>query len=261
VSHALSPTFVISSTKAAALFAAGQPVMESVAANVLALTQEVLKSMSLSKVKACTAGVLCAALLALAGGSFVSPGIAQDATPKNVRETVVKTESDGDFIRRMSKDLRGTEPTPAEIHFFVANKDAGKRQKLIDLFIEERNAKRDAAVAREIETLARARLRWIRTHVEVINIQPPRLVTLQKDFYKELRSAKDKADIARVTQSYLDRIINFLKANPTSQDAPDAIRQIVLVYESQGKTVEADAWRAKLPKEGPKVHSDKDKGK
>jgi hypothetical protein len=28
-----------------------------------------------------------------------------------------KGESDGDFIRRISKDLRGTDPTPTEIHF------------------------------------------------------------------------------------------------------------------------------------------------
>ena len=40
----------------------------------------------------------------------------------------------------MSKDLRGREPTPTEIYFFAASKDVGKRQKLIDLFIQERQA-------------------------------------------------------------------------------------------------------------------------
>src|SRR5207245_1777450 len=34
------------------------------------------------------------------------------------------------------------EPTPTEIHFFVGSKDAGKRDKLIDLMIQERQAKR-----------------------------------------------------------------------------------------------------------------------
>ena len=51
-----------------------------------------------------------------------------------------KTESDEDFIRRMSLDLRGTEPSPTEIHFFAASKDAARRQKL-DLLIQERQAK------------------------------------------------------------------------------------------------------------------------
>jgi hypothetical protein len=35
------------------------------------------------------------------------------------------------------------------------------------------------------------------------------------------------------------------------------MRQIVLVYESQGKTVEAGAWRDKLLKEHSKVVIDK----
>ncbi len=312
VTHALSPTFVISSTKAAALFAAGQPVMESVGANVLVLTREVLKSMYLAKVKMGTAGVLCAALLALAGGSFVSLGFAQDARPKP-QQAVAKSESDGDFIRRISKDLRNTEPTPAEIHFFVANKDAGKRQKLIDLFIQERQAKKVAAAAakdvnvelgywltanagygnhgvlwlpantlhaNQLHLLAatnmnantylrwlpannlntNGKLLWLARNVPV-PVEPARLGSVQKEFYKELQSAKDKADIARITQSYLDRLIGFLKDHPKSQEAPDVIRQIVLVYESQGKTVEADAWRAKLPKEAPKAPTAGKKGK
>src|SRR5262249_50886534 len=55
-----------------------------------------------------------------------------------------KQETDEAFIRRISKDLRESDPTPAEVHFFVASKEPGKRQKLIDLFIQERKAKRDA---------------------------------------------------------------------------------------------------------------------
>jgi hypothetical protein len=46
-----------------------------------------------------------------------------------------------------------------------------------------------------------------------------------------------------------------VKTNPKSQDVPDAMRQIILVYESQGKTVEAGAWRDKLRKEHPKTPS------
>lgn len=149
---ALEPTFVVSSTKAALLLAAGQPCTEGlVEVPVLTLTQEVLKTMFLTKVKLGTAAVLCAGLsAALIGSSLTSHGIAQDARPGGATENsshripVATTESDKDFAHRLSRDLRGTEPTPAEVHFFVASKDAGKRQKLIDLFIQERQAKRQA---------------------------------------------------------------------------------------------------------------------
>jgi RNA polymerase sigma factor (sigma-70 family) len=250
VCHALSPTFVVSSAKAAALFAAGQPVMESVGTSVLILTQEVLKSMSLAKVKIGVAGVIGTVLLALTGGSFVSLGIAQDAKPTTAHERLVKSENDGDFIHRISKDLRGTEPTPAELHFFVANKDAGKRQMLIDLFIQERQAKKKAAEVAKIVAATRADVRRVQlllaTRYELVG--RARLAALQGEFYKQLQTVKDKSEVAKITQAYLDRLIDYLKAHPSSKDAPEAIRQIVLVYESQGKTVEADAWRARLPK-------------
>jgi RNA polymerase sigma factor (sigma-70 family) len=148
---ALAPTLVVSSTRAALLFAAGQPLTERVVATqVLNLTQEVLKTMFLAKLKLGSAAVLCAGLFAaLIGGSFVPRSSAQDAKPG--AELVglygtsgAKAESDADFIRRMSKDLRGIDPSPAEMHFFVASQDNGRRQKLIDLFIEERQARQKA---------------------------------------------------------------------------------------------------------------------
>jgi RNA polymerase sigma factor (sigma-70 family) len=151
---ALAPTFVVSSTRAALLLAAGQPLSESiVATHVLALAQEVLKTMFLNQLKVGAAVVLCVSLfVVLIGGSFSSLGMAQDVKPVlgptplavDFGFPVGNDESDTDFIRRISKDLRGTEPTPAEIHFFVASKDAGRRQKLIDLFIQERQVKQKA---------------------------------------------------------------------------------------------------------------------
>jgi RNA polymerase sigma factor (sigma-70 family) len=258
---ALSPTFVVTSTKAALLLAAGKPLTESlVATNVLALTQEVLKSMFLTKLKLGTAVVLCAGLFAaLIGPSFTSLGMAQDTRATlvyPVQDLVIqsaKPESDADFIRRISKDLRGTDPTPAEVHFFVANKDSGRRQKLIDLFIQERQAKKEAdAKDTIVRRLALTRYRVTAQAYLAQQQSPPTLATLQKDFYKELQAAKEKADIAKITQKYQDRLIEFVKAHPKNQDAPDAIRQIALVYESQGKTVEAGAWRDKLKKEYPK---------
>jgi hypothetical protein len=151
---ALAPTFVVSSTKAALVLAAGEPLTENVVAtHVLALTQEVLNIMFLTKLKLGTAVVLCAGLFAaLIGGFFAPLGIAQDAKPALILKgsefamATAKAESDADFIRRISKHLRGTNPTPTELHFFVASKDASRRQKLIDLFIQEWQAKEEAAV-------------------------------------------------------------------------------------------------------------------
>lgn len=258
---ALAPTFVVSSTRAALLLATGQPVTENlVATHVLTLTQEVLKTMFLTKLKLGTAAVLCAGLVAaLIGGSFTSPGIAQDAQPKPMfidplralANHSAKSESDAEFIRRISKDLRGIDPTPAEIHFFVSSKDAGRRQKLIDLFIEERQAKKDQAAGAYALMVQQY---YVRARMKLREDPPSTGVgILQKEFYKELHAAKEKGDVAKITQAYLDRLIDFVQTNPKSQDVPDAMRQIVFVYESQSKTVEAGAWREKLLKEHPKA--------
>jgi RNA polymerase sigma factor (sigma-70 family) len=82
---ALAPTFVISATKIAMLFAAREPVTESlIATNVLALTQEVLTTMFTTKLKLGAAAVLCVGLFAaMIGGSFISLVTAQDAKLKS----------------------------------------------------------------------------------------------------------------------------------------------------------------------------------
>ena len=140
----LSPTFVVSASKAAALVAAGHSLTELVGAKALTLTREVLRNMVVAKLKLGTAVVLCTALLALVGGVFTSRGEAQDPKAKPT-PVAANQESDADFIRRISQDLRGIEPSPAEVHFFVLTKETAKRDKLIDLFIQERQAKKEAA--------------------------------------------------------------------------------------------------------------------
>jgi RNA polymerase sigma factor (sigma-70 family) len=81
VQAALAPTFVVSSTKAALLLAAGKPLTESgIATPVLVLTKEALKMMFLTKLKVGTAAVLCAGLfLVLVGGSATSANGMQDS--------------------------------------------------------------------------------------------------------------------------------------------------------------------------------------
>jgi RNA polymerase sigma factor (sigma-70 family) len=153
VAHAaLSPTLVLSSAKAALLLAAGKPLPAGIiSGTALTLTQEVLRNMFLAKLKIGTATVLCAGLIAaLIGGALASTGLAQNPPSSQPSLTAAaKAASDEEFIRRTSLDLRSTEPTPAEVHFFVANKDSGKRQKLIDLFIQERQARQEAKKKKE----------------------------------------------------------------------------------------------------------------
>jgi RNA polymerase sigma factor (sigma-70 family) len=149
----LAPTLVIASTKAALLLAAGESLSPClVSSQVLTLTREVLRSMFFTKLKIATISILCAGLVAtLLGGSLATTGSAQNPPAKaKAAEPQAKTESDEAFIRRLSKDLRGAEPTPTEVHFFVTSKDAGKRQKLIDLFIQERQVKQSAENLRRV---------------------------------------------------------------------------------------------------------------
>ena len=49
-------------------------------------------------------------------------------------DAIQDAKNDAEFIRRISKELRDCAPTPAEIHFFVNSKDAGKRQRLVGRF-------------------------------------------------------------------------------------------------------------------------------
>src|SRR5262249_38862986 len=44
--------------------------------------------------------------------------------------------TDAEFIRRLSLDLTGTLPTPAQVRAFVADKDPKKRDKLVDKLLE-----------------------------------------------------------------------------------------------------------------------------
>src|SRR5262249_36048021 len=176
-------------------------------------------------------------------------------------------ESDEAFLRRLSRELRGTEPTPAEVHFFVSSRDAGKREKLIDLFIAERQSRqktqgkvelldltlpldvRDKATLVSLDTLrlgADADL-----GVAITLLRPAALDALQKQFYEGLHAAKDRGDVARATQEYLDRLAQYVKDHPKNEDIPQAMLQIIRIYESRGKTVEAGAWREKLLKEHP----------
>jgi RNA polymerase sigma factor (sigma-70 family) len=154
----LSATQVLATAHASSLFALGKPVGEAVSATVLQLSQQVLKGMIMTKLKILSASVICTALLV----STVGFTFAQSATFKDYAVTAGEglriqvpalglNDSDEAFIKRVSKDLRGIEPTPAEIHFFVNSKDAKRREVLVDLFIKERAAKKNAVNNQDVE--------------------------------------------------------------------------------------------------------------
>jgi hypothetical protein len=102
-------------------------------------------------------------------------------------------------------------------------------------------------------------VRKLRGEKEVLELQlgtgllptPAGLDLLQRDLIKELLDPKEKRGGTRLTASYLDRLLQYVKENPTRYDVPDAMQQIIAIYKSQGKTVEADAWRQKLLWEHP----------
>jgi RNA polymerase sigma factor (sigma-70 family) len=147
-----SPTFVLATAKVAALLAAGQPLVKSaVPVHVLVLAQEVVKSMLLTKLKAATAMTLYACLLTVSVSATLTAALGEQETKSPAAPVrAAPKESDEEFIRRMSQDLRRTDPTPTEVHFFVASVDPGKRQKLIDLFIAERQVKQVGKPVKEL---------------------------------------------------------------------------------------------------------------
>ena len=195
---ALPPRMVIASAKAAAIVAAGQSLTELVGPRALTLTREVLQTMVLAKLKLGTAAVLGIALLALIGGTFPSRGEAQDPNPKPMA-SFTKNESDEEFIRRISKDLRGTEPSPAEIHFFASTKDSSKRDKLIDLFIQERQTKKvtEAKKARELDLYQKQTALAERAFKEFAQAEKDRVELTQKQAALADRAAIELAQAER----------------------------------------------------------------
>jgi len=118
------------STKAALLAGHGSTLSESVVApHVLALTQEILKTMFVTKLKLPTAAVLCAGLFVLLfGGSFSSfqfrSGCEAEVTcvGRKSRASRQRLRARRGFIRRIRKEFaRAPDPTLTEIHFFVTS--------------------------------------------------------------------------------------------------------------------------------------------
>jgi RNA polymerase sigma factor (sigma-70 family) len=253
----LTSTQVLATSQASSLFALGKPVGETVSATVLQLSQHVLKGMFMTKLKIVSGSVVCAALLiTTVGFTFAQTPTydykkqPQEQLLRTYRYAFVgKTDTDEAFIKRVSKDLRGVDPTPAEIHFFVNNKDPKRRDTLVDLFIKEREAKK-AASTKEAEKRA-------------ANYDHQDLLTELAQYYlvqqqrEEQRKKEQKADkdneksvvqgLARNTKSAVSEAqLDLLKANVDVASAIVRQCEVRLQRAQAAKAKEIDLLTAEL---------------
>ncbi|HZY86800.1 MAG TPA: sigma-70 family RNA polymerase sigma factor [Gemmataceae bacterium] len=179
--------------RAAGLFAAGSAAAGVVAPPVAALTDGVLQAMWTTKLKfvavsvvlsaALFAGAGLPALPALSARAAEGPPQAQPARPApggaakkgqaadyakfidqllaarfadkwEARFSAARGQSDEEFIRRLSLDLRGTMPSRVEIYYFVRDKGPDKRKKLLELMGAESRAQAKSAWERYFDVHA-----------------------------------------------------------------------------------------------------------
>src|SRR5262245_48063835 len=172
--HAASaavPVSVVSSTlKAATLAAAGQASAAGViSAQAAALSQGVLKAMLLKKLKVAAAalltifaglGVALWAHTAFAAGddpfaqAGSTPRSPDDKPAKNAESDKERDKlNDAEFIRRACLDIRGTLPTPIEMHYFLQDKNPDKRKWLVGKLSEEKVTEKQRRASEEIQKI------------------------------------------------------------------------------------------------------------
>lgn len=130
--QAVPPTLLASAAKLGLAAVGSGPGV--VPANVLELSEGVVRMFAVSKLKAVTAVVVGAVLL---GGTGVGLVKADDPPAKPAAQKLRPDLSDAEFLKRTCDSLRGSPATPAEIGYFVADKDAAKRGKVVKWLTEE----------------------------------------------------------------------------------------------------------------------------
>jgi RNA polymerase sigma factor (sigma-70 family) len=102
-----------------------------VPANVLELSDGVLRMIATSKLKLVTLVLAAVGLLAGTGVGFVK---AADPPAANAR--IGPTLDDKQFLTKSCETLRGSPPTPAEMVYFLADQDEQKRKKVVGWLTE-----------------------------------------------------------------------------------------------------------------------------
>ena len=153
---AVPPALARTTVKAACAAAAGSTV--GLPAPVVQLSDGVMRMFVLNKLKAVTTGVAtCLALLAglglVAGPSLragpeekpTKPAAPAKADAPRPADPHKPPPEDLVFLRRTSLDLRGTLPTRLEIHYFLADTDPKKRQKIVKWMLPEHGKQKTTA--------------------------------------------------------------------------------------------------------------------
>jgi RNA polymerase sigma factor (sigma-70 family) len=125
------PTALVGLANGSALAAAGLG-SGVVPANVLELSEGVLRMIATNRLKLVTAVLAACGLLAGTGVGFV-----QAADPPAAKAQIGPTLDDKQFLTKSCETLRGSAPSPAEMGYFLADKDAGKRKKVVGWLTEE----------------------------------------------------------------------------------------------------------------------------
>ncbi len=124
------PTTLAGAASGAALAAVGLG-SGVVSANVLKLSEGVLTMIATKKLKVLAGLVLACGLLAGGGMNLVNA-----ADPPAPKAKIGPTLDDRAFLTKTCEALRGTAPTPAEMSYFLADKDDGKRKKVVGWLTE-----------------------------------------------------------------------------------------------------------------------------
>lgn len=129
--------------RAAEQLVAGGALAGAVPAQVIQLSEGVMRMMMLAKLK--SAAVTLVALIAVAGGVMLGtmPVLADDpATPKPATKIdptkpgLGPNLTDEEFLKSVCLALRGTPANPVEVAYFVADPDPAKRKKVVGWLTE-----------------------------------------------------------------------------------------------------------------------------
>ncbi len=232
VAVAVAPDTLAAAVRAGSLFAAQTSLAAVISPRVLSLTNEFLKGMTMTKTKVLVATLIVSVVL-ITGVGFTT---AQAPATVKIGEPTIKTastalglpiesdaivlyladESDEAFIRRISKDLRGSDPTPTEVHFFVRNRDAKKRETLIDLFVKERQEKKEQAEAqaRAVQRLAAALEEREERRLHDIQQENRSALQLTKTQFAdpELALLRTKVELAKITVEEKSLLLKIAEA-------------------------------------------------
>jgi RNA polymerase sigma factor (sigma-70 family) len=145
---AVPPTLATAAVRAAGLVAAGGALTGAVPAQVVQLSEGVIRMMLLTKLKAATVAVL----VAVAGGLGALPVLATDPAGRPASGARVDPTKPGlgphltdeEFLQRVCENLRGTRPSDVEVRYFVADTDAAKRKKVVRWLTEPGNVDLEA---------------------------------------------------------------------------------------------------------------------